>query len=61
MTYSDSPRYFHVVVTDETMDGRLEIKEVVGTNATVNGANVVADFTNIYKICCSNNMLLMQH
>lgn len=48
MTYSDSPRYFHVVVTDETMDGALEIKEIVGTNATVNGANVVADFTNVY-------------
>ncbi|MBQ3546975.1 MAG: VWA domain-containing protein [Clostridia bacterium] len=53
VTYDEFYRYFSVVVTDATMDGKLEVSSVTATAPAVvsqsNGVNVVdIDFNNVY-------------
>ena len=53
MTYDESEYIITVTVTDETMDGKLEIKSVTSENAAVTFDNdkwqVETPFTNTYK------------
>ncbi len=67
VTYDSDYRYFHINVTDVTMDGYLEIDSVeAGTAVTVtttgSGANVVwnvdADFTNTYAATGADDIVV---
>lgn len=63
VTYDELYRYFNVVVTDATMDGKLEVS-AVNANApiTVSKANntytVDADFTNVYAPIGADELII---
>lgn len=63
VTYDEVYHYFDVIVTDETMDGYLEVKEVTALSpatATQSGSvwNVDADFTNTYAATAGDNLVI---
>ncbi len=61
MTYSTMQALFEVIVTDENMDGALEIAVREEANVTVTGDNsgidVSAVFENIYEVGSANTVL----
>ena len=61
MTYSAMQALFEVIVTDENMDGALEIAVREEANVTVSGNNagihVSATFENIYEVGSTNAVL----
>lgn len=63
MTYDDTYHYFDVIVTDETMDGYLEIKEVktIAPTSVSGGGNAWAvdgDFRNVYAATSGDALVI---
>ncbi|MBO5019476.1 MAG: hypothetical protein J6D52_02305, partial [Clostridia bacterium] len=63
VTYDETYSYFNIIVTDETMDGYLEVKEVKALSpatATQSGTswNVDADFTNSYVATVGDTLVI---